>query len=212
MREKALSFFSEEKNYFKKTVLDDIAHHKHLTTITAWGFSMLELIRDKDINSEEELYNRIKHLFPKHVEILYNAVCDYLSIIKSSVKVSRDECYLYYYNVFIIKTMKGRYMELNFKEILERRFNDVRFATAKEDGMYGVDIVVEGICGIQVKPISYYHMDREDIKALNESKYKRFEEKYGLRVIEVYYDKNDNDKWLVIDEEFKKLYYSLPYP
>lgn len=206
MRQNVLEFFDDKRNFHRIKTFDDISHHNGLTRISTIGFSVLELIRKENINTEIDLYKRIKPVLIKHSEILLNETQSYLNTIKSDLKITLKHCYYYYFNLFIIRTMKGRLMELDFKAILERKLNNVRFATVSEDGNYSVDIVIEGKYGVQVKPISYLYMDRPDVKALNNKKYNMFKQAYGIPVVEVYYD--NNDKWIVHNKEFKEFYYN----
>ncbi len=206
MRDKVINFFEDKRFFNRIKILDDVSHHYGLTRISTWGFSILELIRKENINTEKELWDRIEPIFMEHVETLLQHVNRYLSIIKSDLKITLKQCFYYYYNLFIIRTMKGRLMELDFKRILEKKLDNVRFSTVSEDGHYSVDIVVEGTYGVQVKPISYLYMNKPDVKELNNKKYKMFELDYGYPVIEVYYDKNN--KWVVHDEQFKNFYYN----
>lgn len=106
---------------------------------------------------------------------------------------SYKDYYNYLYDIFITKSLDGFKMEEIILQELSGRFPNLRRATAYEDSVYGVDLVSDGVCGIQVKPISYLKYNSQE--ELNKKKNKAFK----LPVHYAYYDKNNKTYKLIIN-------------
>ena len=92
-----------------------------------------------------------------------------------------------------------------------------------EDNKYAVDFFVyceEGlVCGIQIKPSTYYKSNQSVVKKTiedNKNKNKGFVEKYKAPVEYVYYERPSMNEYYLIDNDvltrIKKLVYNKTYP
>lgn len=84
-------------------------------------------------------------------------------------KYSLEECKRWEYDLFITQSLKGNLVEDKAKRMLQSRVSGMTVvdATGELDNEYRIDLVIRknsrDICGIQIKPHTFYYMRRNVI-------------------------------------------------
>ena len=114
---------------------------------------------------------------------------------------SYKSCYDCVITFVLLVTWIGTKMEQKAKDKLKNCRYKVDFTNHEEDILYGADLYIsrngKRLWGIQIKPISYYYIKRNnpnDYRVLkNNEKNAKYKEKYGYKVIYLYY--NDDEEF-----------------
>ena len=116
--------------------------------------------------------------------------------ISNQLNMNYYTCYECLIAFITFQTWNGYRMEELAKQELKCIMYSIREATSEEDLDYGVDLVLirngKEFYGIQVKPISYKKKEEKgaDCVKYNLEKNKKYKERYGYDVINIYYNKD----------------------
>lgn len=108
-------------------------------------------------------------------------------------KFTLTECIQWEYDLFVIQSMKGGYLEQKAQKLLQTAFPTLKIDEAKGylDEEFRIDLLIkkEGteIAGIQVKPNTFNKM-REEVISFS----KKANSKWGKPVFYLFYDKKEN--------------------
>ncbi len=108
-------------------------------------------------------------------------------------KFTLTECIQWEYDLFVIQSMKGGYLEKKAQKLLQTSFPTLKIVEAKGylDEELRIDLLIkkEGkeIAGIQVKPNTFNQM-REEVISFS----KKANSKWGKPVFYLFYDKKEN--------------------
>lgn len=175
---------------------------------------VLKLIKYHNPKSYEELYHLISYHFTNSCECgikSQGTVEDFgKNLFDSQIhewghhKFSLDSCIQWEYNLFVINSLKGSYLEKKaLLQLSGKTKYQVQEANNYIDEELRVDLILsynnEQIAGIQVKPDTYNYI-RYGVKKFNIEANK----KWGLPVFYLYYDANDN--FINFDEIINKIH------
>lgn len=119
----------------------------------------MQLVKDHSPSNSGELYN----LFQKHSKKKFETLVDELkeACEKENINIDKFTINSYLYDLFFVKTMKGRSEEKKLLDYLNKNGYKLRNATLQEEREYAVDLV-NGKIAIQVKPESYLNFSNEE--------------------------------------------------
>lgn len=149
------------------------------------GFSLVELSRNYKpccLKEWEELVNKelVNHgwTFDKLALMLFN----------NCKTINQERCKKYLEELFIEKTFNAFNVEkIVFNEI--EQYYNVRWASIKEEFYYALDMIVENIVGVQVKPKSYENSIIDIHKQTIDNNIIK-NQLWGEKIVYIFYDKN----------------------
>ncbi len=95
----------------------------------------------------------------------------------------------------IIETFDGQYYEEEMKKYLTEKCGYIcTKLNGKDDGKYGIDIIINGEKGIQIKPLSFFISDRDDVVLDRINACIKYENTLSEKKMETYYAIYNRDK------------------
>ena len=162
-------------------------HAKRLSPSKTIPTGIIGLIRKHNLDTPERVEKCIDFHFHNNCKCgikSLGTLNDFATIMhKDQTDFTYQECKDYIIDLYTLKSFYGHLKEMHV--ILQLRSslkNNFRYATDVEDSLYAIDIVIDNVAAVQVKPLSYHNVD----KTTNQKKNKAF----GKPVYYIYYDKD----------------------